>query len=181
MLVVQILLARHDHQATLEVIERLLANVRASGALIFEILLLVMKAQAYHGLGKMDSALSALDHALELAEPEGFVGLFIDNTTPLKDLLTLANKRGIHLDFTQRLLAAYELSAIPSSKENETFSERELEVLRLLAIGLPSGEIATKLVISVNTARTHIKHLFRKLNAHSRYEAIHQAKALKLL
>jgi LuxR family maltose regulon positive regulatory protein len=163
------------------VTEQLLARARVSGALTFELLLLVLQAQAYHGLGKMDSALSALQRALELAEPEGYVRLFVDPSSPTRGLLTQAKARGIRVDYIQRLLSAYDLPETPTLQTIETFSERELEVLRLLAADLESGEIAAKLGISTNTTRTHIKHLYRKLHAHSRYEAILQARTLKLL
>ena len=181
LLVAQILLGKRDYQATLAVIEQLLASARSFGSVTLELMLLVLQAQAYHGLGKVDSALSALQRALELAESEGYVRIFVDKTTPLHNLLTQAKARGIRVEYVQRLLAAYEFSEAPAPQSIEIFSERELEVLRLLATDLGSGEIAKKLVISDNTARTHIKHLYRKLGAHSRYEAILQARALKLL
>ncbi|MCU0485880.1 MAG: LuxR C-terminal-related transcriptional regulator [Anaerolineales bacterium] len=181
LLVTQILLARREYRAALDIIAQLLDRSRVSGSLTIELLLLVLQAQAYHGMGKTDSALSALQRALELAEPEGYVRIFVDKTTPLQNLLTQAKVRGIRRTYVQRLLAAYELPEAPLLQTIENFSERELEVLHLLATGLESAEIAEKLVISANTARTHIKHLYRKLNAHSRYEAILQARTLKLL
>jgi len=177
-LVAQILLAKRDYRAALDVVAELLARAQASGALAFEMILLVLQSLAHHGLGKMDSALTALQRALELAEPEGYVRLFVDRSSPMRGLLTQAKARGIRV---QQILSAYEVPENPAPENIETFSERELEVLRLLAADLESGEIAAKLVISANTARTHIKHLYRKLHAHSRYEAILQARALKLL
>lgn len=181
LLVIQILLARRDHRAALDVTGELLARARVSGAFTFELLLLVLQAQAWYGLGRIDSALTSLERALQLAEPEGYIRLFVDPSSPLYSMLAQVKSRGIQAGYIQRLLAAYELQSPPGQQTIETFSKREMEVLRLLSNDLESGEIAARLVISANTARTHIKHLYRKLNAHSRYEAILQARALKLL
>ena len=63
----------------------------------------------------------------------------------------------------------------------EPLSERELEVLRLLTTHLSSTEIAEELIISANTVRSHIKHIYSKLNAHGRADAIQRAKELHLL
>lgn len=181
LLVAQILLAKRDYRTALDVIEQLLDRSRVSGSLTFELMLLVLQVLACHGMGKADSALSSLQRALELAEPEGYVRIFVDKTTPLHNLLAQVKARGIRVAYVQRLLTAYELPEAPAPQSIETFSERELEVMRLLATDMESAEIAEKLVISANTARTHIKHLYRKLNAHSRYEAIFQARSLRLL
>lgn len=181
LLVTQILLAKSDYRTALDIVEQLLDHSRAAGSLTFELLWLVLQARSDHGLGRTEAALSALQRALELAEPEGYVRIFVDKNTSLYQLLTQVKARSIRVAYVQRLLAAYELPEAPPQQSLETFSERELEVLRLLAASLESAEIAEKLVISANTVRTHIKHLYRKLNAHSRYEAILQARALKLL
>ena len=104
----------------------------------------------------------------------------------MEQLLRLAKRKSVCPEFTHKLLAAFVRRAnlvekLVSESLIEPFSGRELDVLRLLAAGLDAPEIAEKLVVSANTVRTHIKSLYRKLNAHSRHEALAQAKELKLV
>jgi len=137
----------------------------------------------------MDQALTALDRALSLAEPQGYVRMFIDEGSPMGKLLRQAVARGIALDYVSKLLAALEsetknkrratTSATPSLIE--PLSERELEVLRLLITHLSSTELAEELFISRNTVRSHIKNIYGKLNVHSRKDAIQRAQELGLL
>lgn len=140
----------------------------------------VFRALALQALGDESSALAALVHALTLSEPENRRQTFLREGKAMEKLLRLAERQAICPEFTRQLLADF------AQRENsavilETFSQRELEVLRLLAANLDAPEMAEKLVVSVNTVRTHLKSLYRKLNAHSRYEALEQAKELKLL
>jgi ATP/maltotriose-dependent transcriptional regulator MalT len=96
----------------------------------------------------------------------------------------MAAARGITLEYTSRLLAALE-SEMEQERSPaglvEPLSQRELEVLRLLAAGLSSTEVATELTISVSTARTHIKNIYGKLGVHRRLEAVERAKELGLV
>ena len=132
------------------------------------------------------AALAALAQALTLAEPENRMMTFLREGQAMEKLLRLADRKSICPDFTRRLLAAFAQRANPVEEPVaeallEPFSEREVEVLRLLATDLDAPKIAEKLVISTNTVRTHIKSLYRKLNAHNRHEALARARELKLL
>jgi LuxR family maltose regulon positive regulatory protein len=93
------------------------------------------------------------------------------------------------LDYIDNLLKAFKpldierqsVSSIPPKQAGEKLSEREQDVLRLLPSSLSSTDMAAELSISVNTLRTHLKNIYAKLNAHSRYEAIERAKEIGLL
>jgi LuxR family maltose regulon positive regulatory protein len=140
----------------------------------------------------MQAALASLGQALTLAEPEGYVRIFIDKGRPMAELLSLAVSNNISPDYASRLLTAFPQdvrSAIPIEKERtikkqmlvEPLSEREIEVLRLIAEGWKYQEIAERLVVSINTVRHHTRHVYGKLNVNNRTQAIGRAKELNLL
>jgi LuxR family maltose regulon positive regulatory protein len=100
-------------------------------------------------------------------------------------LLRQAESRGVAPDYVGQLLAAFGEAAFrvaPTAQLlPEPLSERELEILRLVAAGLTTQEIAEELVIAVGTVRTHLKNIYGKLDAHSRVQAVERARALNLL
>jgi len=153
---------------------------------------LVLTALAQHALGDMQTALDFLSRALTLAEPEGYVRLFIDEGQPMAELLNLAISKNISPDYTAKLLAAFPenvLSAVPNVKEltantqllDELLSGREIEVLRLINEGYKYKEIAERLVVSINTVRHHTRNVYGKLEVNNRVQAIGRAKELNLL
>ncbi len=127
----------------------------------------------------------ALTRAFELAEPQGYVRIFVDEGEPMLALLHLAGSRGVAPDYLDKLLAAFGTTAQVSSPLAtvliDPLSEREREILRLIAAGLSTDEIAEELVIVVGTVRNHIKHIYSKLDAHSRLQAVERARTLNLL
>jgi len=148
--------------------------------------ILALQALAQQALGDIEQALAILERALSLAEPEGYVRLFADEGLPMTELLRQAASRGIAPDYVGRLLAAIEPAPaperpLPAPLLLDPLSDRELEVLRWLSTDLSGPEIAEELVVSMNTIKTHIKRIYSKLNAHSRYEAVERAKELDLL
>jgi LuxR family maltose regulon positive regulatory protein len=157
-----------------------------------EIRYLIMIALAQRALGNIQVALDSLDQALTLAEPQGCVRLFVDEGLPMAELLNFAISQDIAPDYASKLLAAFPedvLSAVPIDRELsvntqtlvEPLSQREIEVLRLMAEGYRYQEIAERLVISINTVRHHNRNIFGKLNANSRIQAIDRARELHLL
>ena len=130
----------------------------------------------------MRAALVPLERALTLAEPEGYVRVFVDEGPPMAALLQAAAKRGIAPGYVQRLLAqfgtAHGRTRTPGRRLIEPLSERELEVLRLLATDLDGPEIASQLMVSLNTMRTHTKSIYTKLGVNSRRAAVHRAEEL---
>lgn len=156
-----------------------------------------LQALAYQAQGDLDRAMDALECALSLAQPKGYVGIFAGEGEPMARLMREAAKRGVVVEYVGRLLAAFEdskfrisdstlssdLKPEPLKPETlaESLSERELEVLRLLNTHLSSTEIAEPLCISVNTVRYHIKNIYGKLGVHSRSDAVQRARELGLL
>jgi LuxR family maltose regulon positive regulatory protein len=184
-------IAQGRPDVALKMLAPLLQAAETIGCLLFVIEILVLRAMALQRQGDILQALAALERALSLAEPGGFMRMFIDGGQPMAQLLHEAAGRGISPEYTSRLLAAFPdsesrptASAKPQKPESEMvelLSERELEVLRLLTTHLSSTEIAEELIISANTVRSHIKHIYSKLNAHGRTDAIQRAKELHLL
>ena len=150
--------------------------------------ILVLQALAYQTQGDISAALSSLERALTLAEPEGYVRVFVDEGPRMAAVLQAALKRGTAPGYVQRLLtdsypgrAAGEPRAGQNSVKIEPLSERELDVLRLLATDLDGPEIASQLMVSLNTMRTHTKSIYTKLGVNSRRAAVHRAQELALL
>jgi LuxR family maltose regulon positive regulatory protein len=148
----------------------------------------ILRAQAADVRGDSAGAASALRTALALSRPGGYVRAYLDGGPPVLRLLkALETEEGETGAYVRRILAAGPASgeARPSGSASaeldEQLSARELEVLRLLAVGLPNAEIADKLVITLNTTKKHITHIFGKLGAANRTEAVARARSLGLL
>jgi LuxR family maltose regulon positive regulatory protein len=147
--------------------------------------ILALKALALNLQGDTEEAIDLLRRALSLAEPEGYVHLFIDKGAQMMDLLHYARSQGISISYVSRLLEASEQVSIPPSAEFQTapefLSERELEVLRLIAAGMSNRRIAEELVIGQGTVKTHINNIYRKLDVQSRTQALARARELNLI
>jgi LuxR family maltose regulon positive regulatory protein len=129
-------------------------------------------------------ALHFLEEALKKAQPEGFIRTFVDKGEPLKTLLERLRSQGGELkEYILTILSAFgePCRASISQPLVEPLSERELEVLRLVAEGLSNREIAQRLVISVGTVKTHVHSIIDKLGVSSRTQAVARAKELALL
>jgi LuxR family maltose regulon positive regulatory protein len=144
----------------------------------------VVRALLRHARGDDHRALGELDRALALGVPVGYRRLFLDEGAPMAELLRLARER---LDTAgagraaEVLDAAVALPPAATRSTSEVLSDRELEVLHLLATGLTGPEIARQLFVSVNTLRTHTKHIFTKLGVTTRRAAVLRGSELGLL
>jgi ATP/maltotriose-dependent transcriptional regulator MalT len=186
-----VLLAQGIHDAADQTIaeatdltERLLAAAEDGGRHGSAIEILVVQALARHARGDSAGAMASLDRAVALAEPEGYVRVFIDEGPPMAALLKLAAKRRNAPSYVRRLLAAVvpaEEAAAVAQPLIEPLSERELEVLRLLGTDLGGPDIARELVVSLSTVRTHTQNIYAKLGVNSRRAAIRRAAELDLL
>ena len=187
--VARILIAKGEYAAALNLLDILLVKEQAKGVMAFVLYILISQAIAWQASGNIEQALTVLNRALSQAETEGYIRTFTDRGAPMHSLLQQAAERGMHVQYVNRLLTVFgdipkpaiSLAKPGAAQLIEPFSERELEVLHLLDTDMAVPAIAVKLVISANTVRSHIKSLYRKLNAHSRHEALLQAKALNLL
>jgi LuxR family maltose regulon positive regulatory protein len=152
---------------------------------------LLTRATLLHIKGEADQALDALARVLALAEPGGYVQTFVERGAPLRRLLVAASARGLAPAYVARLLSASaDRAAVPTpvpagphapASLVEPLSARELEVLRLLRTDMTSREIADELYVSVNTVRTHVRHVYEKLGVHHRADAVQRARELGLL
>jgi LuxR family maltose regulon positive regulatory protein len=176
---------------SLALLESVLAVARDLGRVDLVIQCQILLALTHQALGNEAQSLDALADALSLAEPGGFVRVFCDEGRPLVSLLRLAASRGISSAYAASLLAVIASGGsepLESSRSEdrvqpllEPLSERELDVLRLLATGLSNPEIAQELYIATSTVRSHCKSIYGKLDVHSRWDAVHRAKDLGLI
>lgn len=146
--------------------------------------ILILQALLLEAQGDTAAALDPLQHALALAEPEGYVRMFVAEGQPMLRLLRAAAGAGIRPDYVRvlsQVLRQTEGSEAPSAPLTEPLSERELHVLRLLSTEMTGPEIARELYVSLNTMRTHTKHIFQKLDVTSRPAAVRRAEALGLI
>jgi LuxR family maltose regulon positive regulatory protein len=157
---------------------------------------LSLKALALQAQGNADRALTSLEDALGIAEPGGFVRIFVDEGERMLQLLRQAATHGIAPAYVRQLIAAFDSSVQKDQEDTpghpgvpapaiqplvEPLSERELDVPRLLATGMSNPEIAQALYIATSTVRSHLKNIYSKLNVHKRWDAVHRAEELGLL
>jgi LuxR family maltose regulon positive regulatory protein len=171
-------------------LKRLLKAAEEGGRNGSVIEILVLQAMACHAQGDLPAALLPLQHALALAEPEGYVRMFLDEGSSMMQLLHEASARGIMPDYTDKLLAAFEAEkrrseakpALPPAQPLiEPLSQRELGILQLIAQGLSNREIGERLFLALDTVKGHNRKIFDKLQVQSRTEAIARARELGLL
>jgi LuxR family maltose regulon positive regulatory protein len=171
------------HEAT-RLLERLLLAAEEGGRTGRVIEILVLRALAHQALGDIPATLASLERAVTLAEPEGYVRVFVDEGRPMTSLLRAAANQGIRRGYVRRLLAAVSKTEHGSPREQaliEPLSERELDVLRLLGTELDGPAIARELMVSLNTVRTHTKNIYAKLAVNNRRAAVRRAAELDLL
>ena len=172
-------------------LERLLKTAEADGRMGSVIEILVVQALAFEAQGNISAALVSLERALMLAEPEGYCRLFIDEGPPMARLLREALSRGIAPNYVRHLLAAFPDDAPQKAKPSDfqlldselidPLSERELEILQLIAEGLTNPEIAAELYLSLNTVKVHTRNIYSKLDTHSRTQTVARARDLQIL
>jgi LuxR family maltose regulon positive regulatory protein len=181
----RILLAQDRLNDAVELLERLIKEEEKGGHILRQIETLLVKALALKAQRKITEALASLDKALSLAEPGGYIRVFLDEGHPMAKLLEklLNEKHDVPRAYVKKLLSAFSVDKVIEADDGlfERLSERELEVLRLIAAGLSNKKITEELFISMSTVKTHLRNVYSKLNVHSRTEAIACAKELGLL
>ena len=205
----RVLLARGRARpgAGMRFLERLLLAAEAGGRMGSVIEILGLQALAYQAQGDIAAARRLLQQALALAEPEGYIRLFVDEGPPMQQLIAECRMQGTGWTaqlraYADRLLAAFEpreettdlqtttdlrvatpvlpLAHGAGSTLVEPLSERELEVLRLLASELSGPQIARRLMVSLSTLRTHTQNIYGKLGVNNRQAAVRRAQELGL-
>jgi LuxR family maltose regulon positive regulatory protein len=182
----------------MKLLERLLKAAQEGGRMGSVIEILVLQTLAHQAQGDIPAALISLQQALTLAEPQSYIRMFLDEGSPMTQLLREAATHGIMSGYTGKLLVAFEAheqgsasaSPIPDWQRQpspasqsliEPLSQRELDVLRLFKTDLLGPEIANQLVIALSTVRTHTKSIYSKLNVNDRRAAVKRAAELNLI
>ncbi len=154
---------------------------------------MVLQAVALHAHGEKFKAVQLLVDALTMAEPGGFIRIFVDEGIPMARLLSEAAAHGMMPDYLGKLLAEFEAEELKSEVKSdqrlaqpakpliEPLSERELEVLHLIAQGLSNREISERLFLALSTVKGHNRIIFDKLQVKRRTEAVARARKLGLL
>ena len=175
--------AERSIQEATRLLERLLRAAEEGQRTGSVIEILVLQALAHQMRGDIPAALASLQRALTLAEPEGYIRIFVDEGPPMASLLRAVAKQGTARNYVRRLLAAVNKTKDSTPAKQgliEPLSERELDVLRLLGTDLDGPDIARELIVSLNTMRTHTKNIYAKLGVNNRRAAVRRAKELDL-
>jgi LuxR family maltose regulon positive regulatory protein len=187
----RVFIAQNRFEQALSLLGRLYQTAQAIGKMRSVLETLMLQAMALSAQGHTEQALIKLEQALAVGEPENYVRIFVDEGPPMARLLYEALTRGIAPDYTRRLLAAFPIAEpeqtdpskaqAPKSELVEPLSERELEVLQLIAEGLTNPEIAARLYVTLNTVKVHTRNIYGKLGVNNRTQAVARARALGIL
>ena len=181
----KIWLSQGEPEKALPLLDHALQSTQTVGRVGNAIHILVVQAIAYHAQGQSEQAFTKLEQALELAEPENYIRVFVDEGVPMARLLRRMLTRSPVAEYVGRLLEALgepvKIEPPVVSQLINPLSQRELEVLRLIVDGATNQEIAHELVLTVNTVKRHISNIFNKLHIRNRAQAIAQARKLHIL
>ncbi len=183
----RVLIAQLKFEDAITLLERVLTSAMDGGRNASASQILFLLARARQSMGDPEGAMHALAEVLDLTKPGGYIRSYIDEGVEMHELLREAASRDISPEYVGTLLAAFEaegLDEAPSISTTllpEPLTDRELQVLRLLASELSGPEIANELSVSENTMRTHTRSIYGKLDAHSRRQALSIAEDLELI
>jgi LuxR family maltose regulon positive regulatory protein len=191
----RLLVARGEQDEALRLLADLREAAQAAGRTGREIEILTLQALTLQAMGEKERAVNTLTQALALGDPEGYVRTFVDEGPKIAALMSEvleAQQRGqlyppnrVSAHYLRKLRATLEQEtsdlASPSAELPEPLSERELEVLTLIAAGKTNQEIAGELFVAKSTVKTHIKNIYGKLDVRNRTQAVSRARKLGLL
>jgi LuxR family maltose regulon positive regulatory protein len=191
---VRVLITQNKPNEAIGLLSHLEETARSAGRMGRVIEILLLEALAMRELGDSEHAILALTKCLALAEPEGYVRVFLDEGQPMRLLLAqwLAHARAgslrdyairllSHFDAEPHVVTAAQEKVSPAGNLVEPLSQRELEVLHLIALGRSNQEIARQLIVSLGTVKAHTASIYRKLDVANRTEAAARAKQLGIL
>lgn len=178
---------RLDDSRVLALLERLLVLAESQNRLGSVIEILLTQSLAYQAQARQPQALAALERALALAAPQGYLRTFVDEGEKVRLMIvdfrfSIVECAPPLLVYVDKLLAAFPQSEIKNQKSKiELLSPRELEILQLVAQGLSNTEISQRLYLALSTVKGHNQRIFDKLQAQNRTEAVVRARELSLL
>jgi LuxR family maltose regulon positive regulatory protein len=176
----------HLCQRQFEGVDALLARLANIGeeqqSLSFLVMVLVCQALSRAKQGDMDTAVSIFHRALALAQPGGYIRLFLDSNDPsLVRLLHVAANNGVSANYARTILGHFGPQDGEEATAVQPLSPREMEVLHYLASGLTNRQISEEMVVSLNTVKAHTRRLYDKLAVSNRTQAVARARDLNIL
>jgi len=186
----RVALAQGDPSAALVILESYRQKMEAKGWADELLKVMILQVVALYVHGEKGKAVQVLGEGLAMAEPGGFIRLFVDEGPPMEELLSDVVIQGISPDYANKLLTNFAVEAkkeppISSAPGNslliEPLTPRELEVLRLVAQSLSNKEIGKRLFLALDTVKGHNRRIFKKLQVNKRMEAVSRARELGLL
>jgi LuxR family maltose regulon positive regulatory protein len=179
LLLAKIWLAQRRVDAVLGLINEILPAFKTGGQVRQLTEALILRSLAYAAQGRETMTKESLIQALELAKPEGYVRVFVENGSALIPLLYQVRYR--FPDYVTSLLNNFSAGANPAIPLLDSLTEREREIMELIALGYSNRQIADELFISVGTVKGHINHILSKLNVNNRTKALLRARELNLI
>lgn len=182
----QLLVQQQQLAPALEVLQWLETSATNTRYVVVAVQTAILQAIVYHMQQHVRLAQDALNHALDLAAPRKLERVVLEYGASITPLLLRVLPSSDHAAFIHKLLAAPELAHVSHVAPHllvlpELLTERETQILRLMATGLNSVEVAQQLMIAPSTVRSYIKSLYSKLGVNRRHDAIAKAHELRLV
>lgn len=181
----RLLIVQEEYESAIKLLTGIIANANADGRYGNMIEDLVLISLAYEKSGDTATALDKLAQAIGLAVDENYIRVFVDGGLTIAKLLRLLATNSPHTNYLSQILEAFEATPPETLRIEgeliEDLSEREMDVLRLLAVGMSNRDIADQLIIGNSTVKTHTLNIYRKLNVNNRTHAVTRARSLSLI